>query len=54
MLTIAKVIQDVCAVVEVAGRKTVATSDVVFCLNRMGRTLYGFGTGESSSLRQRA
>ncbi|RMZ16754.1 hypothetical protein D0860_00895 [Hortaea werneckii] len=41
-----RVLRDVCAVVETCGRKTVCTSDVVFTLQRMGRTLYGFGDPE--------
>ncbi|KAI7270664.1 hypothetical protein KC345_g7387 [Hortaea werneckii] len=41
-----RVLGDVCAVVETCGRKTVCTSDVVFTLQRMGRTLYGFGDPE--------
>ncbi|KAF2208967.1 hypothetical protein CERZMDRAFT_7450, partial [Cercospora zeae-maydis SCOH1-5] len=36
-------LKDICAVVEVCGRKTVCTSDVVFVLNRMGTPIYGFG-----------
>ncbi|KAM3424056.1 Histone H4 [Cercospora zeina] len=39
-------LRDICAVVEHGGRKTVCTSDVVFVLNRVGATLYGFGLGE--------
>ncbi|KAK3670204.1 hypothetical protein LTR78_009960 [Recurvomyces mirabilis] len=38
-----KVLRDTCAVVENCGRKTVCTTDVVFALSRMGRTLYGYG-----------
>ena len=45
-------LSDICAVVEMSGRKTVATSDVVFCLKRMGRMLYGFGDSDASSLRR--
>ncbi|KAK3070191.1 hypothetical protein LTR53_010886 [Teratosphaeriaceae sp. CCFEE 6253] len=34
------VIKDVCAIVECRKQKTVTTPDVVFALNRIGRTLY--------------
>ncbi|KAF2488228.1 histone-fold-containing protein [Neohortaea acidophila] len=47
-----QVLKQVVAVTEGTGRKTVATSDVVFCLNRMGHTLYGFGEAKGSSLRR--
>lgn len=46
-----QVIKDICGVTEVCGRKTVATTDVVFVLHRMGRTLYGFGNAKVKSLR---
>ena len=35
-----QVLKDTCAVTEVCGRKTVCTTDVVFALGRMGKTLY--------------
>ncbi|CAK3925828.1 histone H4 [Lecanosticta acicola] len=38
-------LKDIAAVVQVAGRKTVCVSDVVFVLNRLGRPIYGFGEG---------
>ncbi|KAF2165972.1 hypothetical protein M409DRAFT_66894 [Zasmidium cellare ATCC 36951] len=38
-------LKDICLVVESCGRKTVCVTDVVFALNRMGRTIYGFGEG---------
>ncbi|KAI5362867.1 Putative histone H4, histone-fold [Septoria linicola] len=39
-------LQDICAVVECSGRKTVCVTDVVFVLNRHGRPIYGFGDGQ--------
>lgn len=35
-----KVLLDSCAVTEMCKRKTVTTTDVVFALHRMGRTIY--------------
>ena len=32
--------QDTCAIVEMSRRKTVCTTDVVWALNRQGRTIY--------------
>ncbi|EMC91583.1 hypothetical protein BAUCODRAFT_151987 [Baudoinia panamericana UAMH 10762] len=37
------VLRDTVGVVEHCQRKTVTVQDVVFALNRQGRTLYGFG-----------
>ncbi|EME78784.1 uncharacterized protein MYCFIDRAFT_144654, partial [Pseudocercospora fijiensis CIRAD86] len=37
---------DICAVVELSGRKTVCVTDVVFVLNRHGTPVYGFGLPE--------
>ncbi|KXT16588.1 hypothetical protein AC579_6295 [Pseudocercospora musae] len=39
-------LRDICAVVELSGRKTVCVTDVVFVLNRHGRPVYGFGLAE--------
>lgn len=35
-----KALSDICAVVELCNRKTVCTTDVVWAMNRQGRTLY--------------
>jgi histone H4 len=35
-----KLLQEVCAIVEMCKRKTVCTTDVVFALQRQGRTIY--------------
>ncbi|KAF2019928.1 histone-fold-containing protein [Aaosphaeria arxii CBS 175.79] len=35
-----RLLKDVVAMVEHGGRKTVSVQDVVFCLNRIGRTIY--------------
>lgn len=35
-----QLLKDICLVVESCGRKTVCVTDVVFALNRMGRTIY--------------
>ena len=42
----------VAAVVETCNRKTVAVSDIVYVLRRMGKPLYGFGGSDESSLRK--
>ena len=39
-------LKDICAVVECSGRKTVCVTDVVFILNRHGKSIYGFGDAE--------
>jgi histone H4 len=41
-----QLLKDLCAVVDVCGRKTICVSDVVFVLNRQGRPIYGFGSAE--------
>ncbi|KAF4556450.1 Histone H4-like protein [Elsinoe fawcettii] len=41
-----KVLKDVCAMVDHSGRQTAMVSDIVFVLNRQGRTLWGFGDAE--------
>ncbi|CAK1358654.1 Histone H4 [Cercospora beticola] len=43
-------LKDICAVVEVSGRKTVCTSDVVFVLNRHGTPIYGFGQAQRGGI----
>ncbi|KAF2222286.1 histone H4 [Elsinoe ampelina] len=43
-----KVLREICFILEGCGRKTVMTSDIVFVLNRQGRTLYGFGDGKTA------
>ncbi|EMD95505.1 hypothetical protein COCC4DRAFT_55033 [Bipolaris maydis ATCC 48331] len=47
---LARVLKDICAIIDSSGRKTVSVTDVVFALQRLGNPIYGF---EPSFLRQR-
>lgn len=47
-----QILGDIVAIVHTCDRKTVAVSDVVYALRRRGRSIYGFGDAERSSLRQ--
>ncbi|PSK42092.1 histone H4.2 [Elsinoe australis] len=38
-----RLLRDVVFVLEGRGQQTVRVSDIVFCLNRQGRPIYGFG-----------
>ncbi|KAF5845003.1 hypothetical protein GGP41_001113 [Bipolaris sorokiniana] len=47
---LALILKDICAIIDSSGRQTVAVTDVVFALQRLGNPIYGF---EPSFLRQR-
>ncbi|EUC50802.1 hypothetical protein COCMIDRAFT_81112 [Bipolaris oryzae ATCC 44560] len=47
---LARILKDICAIIDSSGRQTVAVTDVVFALQRLGNPIYGF---EPSFLRQR-
>ncbi|XP_014562658.1 hypothetical protein COCVIDRAFT_83427 [Bipolaris victoriae FI3] len=47
---LARILKDICAIIDSSGRQTVVVTDVVFALQRLGNPIYGF---EPSFLRQR-
>jgi len=45
------IMRQVIAIVELSGRKTICVTDIIFILNRQGRTLYGYDPAFNASRR---